>query len=63
MSAGLATKESVSRVLKCFALAKQRASLSDAVENEEYAEAAMIRDHIRLLEDQLGNWESEDQEE
>ena len=63
VSAGLATSDDVSRVLKCFSLAQKRASLSDAVENEQYAEAAMIRDHIRLLEDQLGNWDSEGYEE
>ena len=63
VSAGLATNDDVSRVLKSFSLAKKRASLFDAVENEEYAKAAMIRDHIRLLEDQLSNWESEEYEE
>ena len=63
VSAGLVTNDDVSRVLKSFSLAKKRASLFDAVENEEYAEAATIRDHIRLLEDQLSNWESEEYEE
>lgn len=63
VSAGLATNDDVSRVLKSFSLAKKRASLFFAVENEEYAAAATIRDHIRLLEDQLSNWESEEYEE
>ena len=63
VSAGLASNDDVSRVLKSFSLAKKRASLFAAVENEEYAEAALIRDHIRLLEDQLSNWEPEEDEE
>jgi len=63
VSAGLATSDDVSRVLKSFSLADKRVSLFFAVKNEEYAEAATIRDHIRLLEDQLSNWESEECEE
>ena len=63
VSAGIVTNDDVSRVLKSFSLAKKRASLFAAVENEKYAEAAMIRDHIRLLEDQLSNWDFEEGEE
>ena len=53
VSAGLVSEDGVNRVLQCFLLASKRTQLSSAVSNEEYAEAAMIRDRIRLLEDQL----------
>jgi len=53
VSAGLVSGDEVSRVLQCFSLANNRSELTSAVLNEEYAEAAMIRDRIRLLEQQL----------
>ena len=53
VSAGLVSSEVVGRVFQCFSLADKRAKLSDAITNEQYAEAATIRDHIRLLEDRL----------
>ena len=63
VSAGLAASEDVSRVLKSFSLARKRSRLVFAVKNEEYAVAAAIRDHIRLLEEELSQWDSEEYEE
>lgn len=53
VSAGLVTNDVIGQVFQCFSLANQRTKLSGAIANEEYSEAALIRDHIRLLEDQL----------
>ncbi len=53
VSAGLVSNDVIGRVFQCFSLASKRAKLSQAIANEEYSEAARIRDHIRLLEDQL----------
>jgi len=54
VSAGLVSNEVVARVFQCFTLADKRAKLADAIANEQYSTAATIRDHIRLIEDQLG---------
>jgi len=53
VSAGLVSSEVVGRVFQCFSLAEKRAKLLDAIANEQYSQAATIRDHIRLIEDQL----------
>ena len=63
VSVGLASSEDVERVLKCFSLSRKRFRLVCAVKNEEYAEAALIRDHIRMLEEELSQWDSEEYEE
>jgi len=60
VSTGLVSGDEVSRVLQCFSLASKRTELSSAVLNEQYAEAATIRDHIRLLEQQLGQSDTEE---
>ena len=53
VSSGLVSSEVVGRVFQCFSLAEKRAKLLDAIANEQYSQAATIRDHIRLIEDQL----------
>lgn len=53
VSSGLVSSEVVGRVFQCFSLADKRAKLSKAIADEQYSQAAMIRDHIRLIEDQL----------
>ena len=63
VSAGLVSSEVTSRVLQCFSLASKRNQLSSAVESEEYTQAAAIRDHIRSLEDQLSQWNTEEREQ
>ena len=63
VSAGLVSNEVVARVFQCFSLADKRAKLADAIANEQYAMAAMIRDHIRLLEEQLGRSDIQEYEQ
>ena len=63
VSAGLVASDDVVRVLKCFSLARKRFRLDYAVKNEKYDEAATIRDHIRLLEDELSQGDTEEYEE